>query len=65
MKVSFKNILCTTDLSDHSNTAIAYGLALAAPPEDGTLRPIRDVDLEKAEPESHWLPRLRIAAPAG
>jgi nucleotide-binding universal stress UspA family protein len=29
MKVSFNNILCTTDLSDHSNTAIAYGLALA------------------------------------
>jgi nucleotide-binding universal stress UspA family protein len=29
MKVSFRNILCTTDLSDHSNTAIAYGAALA------------------------------------
>jgi nucleotide-binding universal stress UspA family protein len=29
MKVSFKNILCTTDLSDHSNTAITYGAALA------------------------------------
>ena len=29
MKVSFKNILCTTDLSDHSNTAITYGVALA------------------------------------
>ena len=29
MKISFKNILCTTDLSDHSNTAITYGLALA------------------------------------
>lgn len=29
MKVSFRNILCTTDLSDHSNTAITYGAALA------------------------------------
>ena len=29
MKVSFKNILCTTDLSDHSNTALTYGAALA------------------------------------
>ena len=29
MKVSFKNILCTTDLSDHSNSAITYGVALA------------------------------------
>lgn len=29
MKVSFKNILCTTDLSDHSNTAMTYGAALA------------------------------------
>ena len=29
MKISFENILCTTDLSDHSNTAISYGAALA------------------------------------
>lgn len=29
MKVSFKNILCTTDLSDHSNTSLIYGVALA------------------------------------
>ncbi len=29
MKVSFRNILCTTDLSDHSNTAITYGVSLA------------------------------------
>ncbi|MEN8243298.1 MAG: universal stress protein [Thermodesulfobacteriota bacterium] len=29
MKISFKNILCTTDLSDHSNTAMTYGAALA------------------------------------
>lgn len=29
MKISFNNILCTTDLSDHANTAIEYGVALA------------------------------------
>jgi len=29
MKINFKNILCTTDLSDLSNTSIAYGTALA------------------------------------
>ncbi|MEX0338811.1 MAG: hypothetical protein AB3N11_07205 [Arenibacterium sp.] len=33
---------------------------LAVPPEEGNLRPIREVDLEEAEPESHWLPRLVI-----
>jgi len=30
MKINFKNILCTTDLSEQSNTSIAYGKALAA-----------------------------------
>ena len=29
MTVIFNNILCTTDLSDHSNTAITYGVSLA------------------------------------
>ena len=29
MKVRFKKILCTTDLSDLSNTSITYGMALA------------------------------------
>ncbi|MBW2297679.1 MAG: universal stress protein [Deltaproteobacteria bacterium] len=29
MKINFKNILCTTDLSDLSNTSITYGAALA------------------------------------
>ena len=29
MKVNFKNILCATDLSDHSNTSLTYGVALA------------------------------------
>ena len=33
---------------------------LAVPPEAGELRPIRDIDLEEADPESHWLPVLRI-----
>ncbi len=33
---------------------------LAAPPDDGNLRPVRDVDLEESDPESHWLPVLRI-----
>ncbi|MEX0286041.1 MAG: hypothetical protein AB3N23_15650 [Paracoccaceae bacterium] len=36
---------------------------LAVPPEDGELRPIRDVDLEEGDPDSHWLPILRIAPP--
>ena len=29
MKVVFKNILCTTDLSDFSNMSVFYGAALA------------------------------------
>lgn len=33
---------------------------LSAPPEDGNLRPVREVDLEPADPDSHWLPRLVI-----
>lgn len=33
---------------------------LAAPPEDGNLRPIREAHLEKGEAASHWLPRLTI-----
>lgn len=33
---------------------------LSAPPEAGNLRPIRPVDLEPAEPSSHWLPRLVV-----
>ncbi len=33
---------------------------LAVPPDEGELRPIRDVHLEEAEPESHWLPKLVI-----
>ena len=33
---------------------------LSAPPDDGNLRPIREVDLEPGEPESHWLPKLLI-----
>ncbi|WP_424975040.1 hypothetical protein [Dinoroseobacter sp. S124A] len=33
---------------------------LSAPPEDGDLRPVRAADLEPAEPDSHWLPRLVI-----
>ena len=33
---------------------------LSAPPDDGNLRPIREVDLEPSEPESHWLPKLVI-----
>lgn len=33
---------------------------LAAPPDDGNLRPIREVDLQPGEPDSHWLPRLII-----
>ena len=33
---------------------------LAVPPEAGELRPIREVDLEEADPDSHWLPRLVI-----
>ncbi|MEM9589834.1 MAG: hypothetical protein AAF967_00680 [Pseudomonadota bacterium] len=33
---------------------------LAAPPENGNLRPIRPQDVTEADPESHWLPRLVI-----
>ena len=33
---------------------------LSAPPEDGNLRPIREVDLEPGEVDSHWLPSLVI-----
>ncbi|MDJ0614553.1 MAG: hypothetical protein QNJ29_12860 [Rhizobiaceae bacterium] len=33
---------------------------LGVPPDDGNLRPIREVDLEEGYPESHWLPRLII-----
>jgi hypothetical protein len=33
---------------------------LAAPPEDGNLRPIGPQDITEADPESHWLPRLVI-----
>ena len=33
---------------------------LAVPPAAGELRPVRDVHLEEAEPERHWLPRLAI-----
>ncbi len=33
---------------------------LSAPPEKGNLRPVEEYDLEPAEPESHWLPKLII-----
>ena len=33
---------------------------LAVPPDAGVLRPIRDVDLEQADPDSHWLPRMVV-----
>jgi len=33
---------------------------LASPPEDGNLRPIADSDLEEADADSHWLPRLTV-----
>lgn len=33
---------------------------LSAPPDAGNLRPIREVDLEPSDPDSHWLPRLII-----
>ena len=29
---------------------------LSAPPEPGNLRPVREVDLEESDPDSHWLP---------
>jgi len=33
---------------------------LASPPEDGNLRPVTDGDLEEADADSHWLPRLTV-----
>lgn len=33
---------------------------LAAPPEDGSLRPITADDLDEGDPDSHWLPRLSM-----
>ena len=33
---------------------------LSAPPDDGNLRPIGEFDLEPADPDSHWLPRVLI-----
>jgi len=33
---------------------------LGVPPDDGNLRPIRKVDLEEGDPDSHWLPRVLI-----
>ena len=33
---------------------------LSAPPEDGNLRPVREVDLEPGEPDGHWLPTISI-----
>lgn len=33
---------------------------LSAPPDAGDLRPIREIDLEPGEPDSHWLPVLVI-----
>ena len=36
---------------------------LAVPPPAGELRPIGEFDLEPADPDSHWLPTLRILPP--
>ena len=33
---------------------------LSAPPPEGDLRPVREMDLEPGDPEGHWLPRLVI-----
>ena len=33
---------------------------LAAPPEDGSLRPITEDTLDEGDPDSHWLPRITI-----
>ena len=33
---------------------------LAAPPDDGSLRPITEDDLDEGDPDSHWLPKLTI-----
>lgn len=33
---------------------------LSAPPDEGNLRPVREMDLEPGEPSSHWLPKVII-----
>ncbi len=33
---------------------------LSAPPEAGDLRPVGEYDIEPGDPDSHWLPTLRI-----
>ena len=33
---------------------------LSAPPDAGDLRPVGDYDIEAGDPDSHWLPVLRI-----
>jgi len=33
---------------------------LGVPPAEGELRPIRNVDLEEGDPDSHWLPTVVI-----
>ena len=33
---------------------------LAVPPGEGVLRPIREVDVEEGDPDSHWLPFVVI-----
>jgi hypothetical protein len=33
---------------------------LSAPPAKGVLRPVRDIDIEESDPDSHWLPVLVI-----
>ena len=33
---------------------------LSAPPEAGVMRPLRDIDIEESDPDSHWLPVLVI-----
>lgn len=33
---------------------------LGVPPAQGVMRPVRDVDLEESDPDSHWLPVLVI-----
>ncbi|PRY75360.1 hypothetical protein [Marivita geojedonensis] len=33
---------------------------LSVPPDDGNMRPIREVDLEPGDADSHWLPELVI-----
>ncbi|WP_425091295.1 hypothetical protein [Tropicimonas sp. S265A] len=49
--------------ADGSMTGVMHEMdmdILAVPPPDGEMRPIRPVDLEKADPDSHWLPHLVI-----